>query len=660
MKVFRTIPSHCLLVWAAIAAPAAFAQSGTWNLSGGGNWANAGSWNPAAIPGNNAGDIVGLNNNITSAANVNLQTGNRTAGILSIGDSNDSHAFTLSSGGAFLTLNNSGSGAQIIESGAINDTISAPLILADGLSTSVAGSLTISGSISETGGTRSITKTGAGSLFLSGNNSYTGTTVINVGIVSISHANALGSTAGATTIAATGNGTTGGRLFVSGNITVAENFIITGNTESAGFQPAINNQAGSNTLSGNITLSNPAGGIRIGAAGGTSLLLSGTISQTTSSQAIVLQANGNSTLITVSNAIANNGGGLTIFGTALTGNGVVQLNSASGSGIGNTGINQNGTLRAGVANALNTAGNLTIGVNGTNNDRGTFDLNGFDQTINGLVGTPAGTSPSGNEFRIVTNSAVSGSGVLTVGNGGATATFNGVIINGPTASVALAKVGSGTQTLAGNNTYTGATTISDGTLALGVNGSIDNTSVVALAGGTFSVAAKAGGYSTSNLTGTGTVVGSLTVTNELAIGNSPGTVAFENLTLGASATFAYEVTGGGSTADLGNISGLLDLGGATLSMAQLGAYTLGDRFTLFGYQTGNLTGTFNGLSQNATFTAAGGDWRINYTDSSAGLNGGSGTSFVTVMAVPEPGSLAVLACGGIVLAIVCRRRMNAP
>jgi autotransporter-associated beta strand protein len=601
--------------------------------------------------------VIGLNNNITSDAEVSMFLNSRTAGILNIGDSNNTHTFNLTSTGASLTLDNGGSGAQINESGGLTDTISAPLILGDNLAIAVASGLSISGNISETGGARSITKSSTGTLTLSGNNSYAGTTIISGGPVAISSNNALGTTAGVTTIAATG-ATNGPRVLLSGTINSPEHFTITGATEASGFNAAINNTSGTNTLSGNITLDNPTAGIRVGATAG-QLTLSGVISQNGTTRQLTFQANGSSTIV-VSNAIANNNGTLNIFSTPGTGTGVVRLDAVSGSGIAATTIQQSGTLRLGINDAINTSATLTIGSGGVSvgHDIGTLDLRGFNQTVNALNGVQGtSVSPAPNSSRVVTNNAASGTSILTVGNGNGSGTFNGVILEGPTAGVALTKVGTGTQTLAGTNTYSGATTINGGTLALGVDGSIDDSSVIVLGGGTLSVAAKAGGYSTDNLTGSGTVVGSLTVTNELAIGSSPGTVEFEDLTLAATSTFAYELTGGGSTADLGNVSGILDITDATLSMTQLGTYTLGDKFTLFGYEAGNLAGTFNGLAHNATFTAAGGDWQINYADSSAGLNGGTGTSFVTVTAVPEPATFALVAFATTAVAAI-RRRMR--
>jgi hypothetical protein len=196
--------------------------------------------------------------------------------------------------------------------------------------------------------------------------------------------------------------------------------------------------------------------------------------------------------------------------------------------------------------------------------------------------------------------------------------------------------------------------VSAGTLALGASGSIDDTSVVHLGGGTFDVSAKVGGYDVENLSGNGTVAGTINVTTELAIGNSPGTMNFENLSMSSGTTYLYELTGGGTAADLGDVSGTLTLGGAILDLVQLGTYTVNDKFTLFAYD-GTLSGTFAGLAENDTFSDAGGLWRINYDDDTAGLNGGTGTSFVTITAIPEPRAALL---GGLGLLALLRRRRD--
>jgi autotransporter-associated beta strand protein len=663
MKPDRAFLSLFVLVSALMASEVTVAQSGTWvTLSGTTPWSTAGNWSGSTIA-NGADSTAFFTANINGALAVTLNDVGRTIGNITFTDSTtDSHNMTISGSNA-LTLDRT-SGIPIVDVTQSSRTLF--------ISTTIAGS-------------DGFAKEGPGVLSLSGNNSYTGATALNVGIVSVSHANALGTTAGVTTIAATGNSTTGGRLLISGTITLAEDFSITGNTESAGFQSAINSSSGSNTLSGNITLNNPSGAIRIGASQGTSLLLSGTVSQTTSSQSLVFQASGNSTSITVSNPIANNGGGLTIFGTALTGNGIVRLNAASGAGIGNTSINQNGTLQAGVANVLNTTGNLTIGVNGTNNDRGTFDLAGFDQTVNGLIGTPAGTSPSGNSFRVVTSSAASGTSTLTVGNGNGSATFNGVVNNGPTAVVAFTKVGTGTQTLAGVNAYGGATNVNGGTLAISGNGSINATSAINVAAGArlaynssvaLTVAPTLNGSlgNRATLGGNGTINAAIALDSAhdvLSPGNSPGVLGFGTNQSWGSYAYEWELNDWVDKLAGTNIDQIAITGTLTLTGAAPGSYIV----DVLSLTAGNVAGNVPGFTEtNNTWTIltttggiAGFDaafWSVNTAGfSSSPVAGGtwsvaqSGNNLIlNYVAVPEPAALALMASGGFALAVLRRRR----
>ena len=138
---------------------------------------------------------------------------------------------------------------------------------------------------------------------------------------------------------------------------------------------------------------------------------------------------------------------------------------------GTTTIDAGATLCVGSnANVFPTnSGNGIITVNGT------LDLNGYSPTINGLSGT--GT---------VTCNASRTTSTLYVGNANTTSTFAGVVQDG-SGTVALTKVGTGTFALAGNNTYSGGTTISNGTLQVGNWGStgtlgsgnvVDNASLI--------------------------------------------------------------------------------------------------------------------------------------------------------------------------------------
>lgn len=361
-----------------------------------------------------------------------------------------------------------------------------------------AGTAVMSGIIRTSSGTAGLTKTGVGQLRLSGANSFNGVTTISNGVLTITNGSALGSTVGNTTLAATG-ATNGPQLKLSGTITSPENINITGATEISGYTSVISNTTNSNALSGNITLNNTSGGIRIGSVAGT-LTFSGNISQITSSNGLAFITN-NGASIVVNNAISNNGGGLDIYNTTqTTGTGVVTLKGVSGSGIGATSVWQTGILKLGVTNALNTSADLTLGAVTTTagHDIGTLDLAGFNQTVNALIGSKNTSNAAADTSRKVTNSATgTGTSTLTVGNGDGSGTFNGVIVDGATAKVALTKTGLGNQVLAGDNTYSGVTNISAGKLF--INGSLSNiASALNVSGG-------------ATLGGTGTVGRNITI-----------------------------------------------------------------------------------------------------------------------------------------------------
>jgi autotransporter-associated beta strand protein len=120
-----------------------------------------------------------------------------------------------------------------------------------------------------------------------------------------------------------------------------------------------------------------------------------------------------------------------------------------------------GTLKLGANERI--PGNLSI--------NGSFDLNTFSETINGLSGTG------------VVDSFAGGTPTLTVGGNNASSVFSGIIRNS-SGTLSLAKIGSGTLTLSGVNTFNGNVTVSAGTLAVGNIAPLTNCSGITLAGGT--------------------------------------------------------------------------------------------------------------------------------------------------------------------------------
>ena len=134
---------------------------------------------------------------------------------------------------------------------------------------------------------------------------------------------------------------------------------------------------------------------------------------------------------------------------------------------GATTINAGSNVKLGVTNALPSgAGNGDVSL------AGILDLATLACSVNGLNG--AGT---------VDNSTGTGTYTLTAGNNNANSTFSGMIKN-TSGTVALTKAGSGTLTLSGANTYAGQTTLSGGTLQLGIDNAIPSGSLVLTSAGT--------------------------------------------------------------------------------------------------------------------------------------------------------------------------------
>jgi autotransporter-associated beta strand protein len=281
---------------------------------------------------------------------------------------------------------------------------------------------------------------------------------------------------------------------------------------SSGYGMSITVDPGANTAAGDLTINGPlnVGNLGFYKRGSGSILLNGYASP--SNVAVNLQAgtvicgvndsigvnaslpiSSGATLVLngTSQYVANLSGAGTVVGSAaITSSLTVTESSAntfSGT-IGGTGTNQNnlaftkwgsaaltlshhstytgdttivaGTLQQGIASALpygSGDGNLVLNGGAS---AGIFDVNGYSASIDclsGAVGTVLGQ---------VANNAAGTNATLTLGNNNATATYAGVIENntGSGGTLALSKIGSGTQTLSGSNTYTGGTIVSAGAL----------------------------------------------------------------------------------------------------------------------------------------------------------------------------------------------------
>ena len=164
-------------------------------------------------------------------------------------------------------------------------------------------------------------------------------------------------------------------------------------------------------------------------------------------------------------------------------------------------------------------------------------------------------------------------------------TFAGAVTDGTSGgtphTLALIKLGSGTFTLSGANSYSSGTTVSNGTLV------VNN----AAGSGTGSGAVTIG--NTATLAGSGVIAGPVTVNGTLAPGNSPGTLTIgNNLVVNSGALLRYEL---GTNSDRTVVSGDLTLDG-TLNVLDAGGFT-NTTYTLFTYG-GTLT--YNGVTIGTT------------------------------------------------------------
>lgn len=286
---------------------------------------------------------------------------------------------------------------------------------------------------------------------------------------------------------------------------------------------------------------------------------------------------------------------------------------------------------------------------------GTLTINGGTLTARGGARTPANSVVVGGDFTL--NGAGGGGNTLTLAGpmdlGGATrtitvsATTGAGVISGVISNGGLVKAGSRPLTLSAANTYTGSTTVNAGTLALSATGSIANSSAVVLNSGNFNVSAVVGGYvlgGSQTLSGSGSVTGDLTINGTLAIGNSPGTITFnDDLTLGNGSVSNFEFTVGTFSANSYDLA----LGGA-------GSQTVSFDGTLNLFFDSGETHLNNSSVKIFDFESYVGSFTsVTYTGLGAGQSAAfdSATGIVTV--IPEPGAAAL---GGLGFLMLLRRR----
>lgn len=489
---------------------------------------------------------------------------------------------------------------------------------------------TLSGIISQSGGTYGFTKVGNGTLALTGSNTYGGTTNLNGGTISTGGTSPLGTgalvMANGTTLSAaspatvsnaiTVNGAStfsaaSGPLTINGNISGSPTGSMTINsnnkltlggtnnlTLSGNFSGFLINAGtgglditGSTTINGNAAnqqsgYCNVAGNVTVTVKSGASFAFNGTTNATWPGSVIGQNAAGTSNLVV-------DGGHLTVgantalaFGNNIaTAIGVLNLNSGTA------------TITAGSTTTTDTRSFVALGRDVAT---GTINLNGGTlETGRRFIRDGSGTADSSgaanfvfaggtlkalanqtdwlnsatvNTNQLALTSVTTTSASSTVDSNGFSVAINSAISGAGALTITDSSgSGNGVVTLGGTNSYVGNTTVNSGTLA--IKGSVAGAVVV-------------------NSTG------------KLAVGDAApaagvAAVSIPSLTLNTGGKVAFDIDTAGShdTLTIANASGLTLNGGGVLihdigtsnSLAEEGT------FTLFQY-SGTLNGSVSSLS----------------------------------------------------------------
>jgi outer membrane autotransporter protein len=287
-------------------------------------------------------------------------------------------------------------------------------------------------------------------------------------------------------------------------------------------------------------------------------------------------------------------------------NGTLQVSADANLGAASGGLTlDGGTLRlAGVAAPLVTGRNVTLGAGG-----GTFDTVDLDMRIAGDITGPGALAKVGTGTLTLTGAnTYSGgttinAGTLQLGNGGVTGSFAGDVDIANDGTLAFNRsdsfifagliAGDGTvEKLAGGTlTLTGNSNAFAGTTTVNAG----TLAVNGTLGGTLEVLAAA------RLQGTGTV-GTTTVAagGTIAPGSSIGTLRIAgDYTQRAGSTYEAEIATDGAS-DLIDVTGAATIeGGTVFAFKAPGRYDVGTRYTILTAES--VTGTYNTLDQNAPF-----------------------------------------------------------
>ncbi|MGE3920442.1 MAG: autotransporter-associated beta strand repeat-containing protein, partial [Gammaproteobacteria bacterium] len=531
-------------------------------------------------------------------------------------------------GVATFTADNTYTGGTIISSGTLRigdgatGSIVGDILNNAALIVRRTGTITLDGTISGTG---SLTKQLGGVLILTADNTYTGGTTISGGDLQLGN--------GGTTGSIVGDVTDNAELIFNHSNAISFNGIISGSGQVTQNGSNVLSLTGTNTYTGQTNFNSGTIAVssndNLGAATG-DLVFNGGILRFDSSfdlsagRSITLNAgggtfntNGNDT--TTTHAIAGSGaltktgdGVLTLNlansysgGTNLNG-GVIALSNDNRLGNTSGGLTFNGgTLRFNSSFNLSATRAITLNAGG-----GIFDTNTFDTEVSqGLTGAGGLTKINGGTLTFTGANTYTGGttitgGVLQVGNGGTSGSLVGNILNNAilnfdrsdsylfngaiSGTGSLSQIGAGTLILAGNNTYTGGTTIATGTLQIGNGGAtgsivgniLDNSALIFDRSGVLIFNDIISGTGTVTKNGSGTVIlnGVNTYTGDTDI-NAGTLLVGDAFHPGASIAGNVNVNPGGTLGGYGFIAGDVLNNGTVSPGASIDTMNIGGNYT---------------------------------------------------------------------------------
>ncbi len=470
---------------------------GGWATVGGTTWATSGSSGTNNITGLANGSYSNTYGSVTSSTNFDpngvsgslpnsgalnsIRFNNAAAVTITLGTGTTS----MTTGGGILVTSNVGNFASTISGGTLSTSSGTTDVIIDNYNTTqvngmgaVTNALTISSPI--TTSSRGVTVNGTGTTILSStSSSFTGQVGVYGGSLTIDTPSgpaysSLQVTGTGASLALVGSGTANianastvnGTLSLSGftrfNFSAGASGTGTIDVLSTSMQFSNSSGATGGTISPNIAVNasgplNGGSGDFIFGIGGTSNGKGLTVTGTISGYTDVRFSN---------NVTTGTGGGQLDLNAANTWTGTTYVDNAGVTG-GNS--HSGDDVQLGVTNALPTGTALVMGdLTGTsgNTISPILDLNGQNQTVASLASGVIGTY---NTAPLIANYNIAGTSTLTIaGTSNGSFTYAGSIANGTgtgyTGVIALAMSGTNTEILTGTLTYTGATSVSGGTL----------------------------------------------------------------------------------------------------------------------------------------------------------------------------------------------------